>query len=35
MVGITPPPKLQTAGLFDYTPTSTIDDVMKILKGRK
>ncbi len=33
MVGITPPRKLQTAGLFAYTPTPTIDDVMKVLKG--
>jgi glycosyltransferase 2 family protein len=32
MVGITLPPKLQAAGLFDYTPTPTIDDVMKVLK---
>src|SRR5215211_2959850 len=35
MVGITPPRKLQTAGLFAYTPTPTIDDVMKVLEGRK
>ena len=28
MVGITPPRKLQIAGLFAYTPTPTIDDVM-------
>jgi hypothetical protein len=35
MVGITPPRKLQIAGLFAYTPTPTIDDVMKVLKGRK
>jgi hypothetical protein len=34
MVGITPPPKLQTAGLSAYTTTPTIDDVMKVLKGR-
>jgi glycosyltransferase 2 family protein len=32
MVGITLPPKLQTAGLFDYTPTPTIDAAMKVLK---
>jgi pimeloyl-ACP methyl ester carboxylesterase len=33
MVGITPPRKLQTAGLFAYTPTPTIDDAMKVLRG--
>jgi uncharacterized protein (TIRG00374 family) len=33
-VGITLPRKLQTAGLFDYTPTPTIDDVMKVLKEK-
>ena|SRR5215204_2571714 len=33
MVGITLPRKLQTAGLFAYPPTPTIDDVMKVLKG--
>ncbi len=32
-MGITPPRKLQTAGLFAYTPTPTIDDVMKVFKG--
>jgi hypothetical protein len=32
MVGITLPRKLQTAGLFDYTPPPTIDDVTKVLK---
>jgi hypothetical protein len=35
MVGIAPPRRLQTAGLFDYVPTPTIDDVTKILEGRK
>jgi hypothetical protein len=35
MVGITLPRKLQTAGLFAYTPTPTLDDVMNVLKGRK
>src|SRR5215211_277381 len=32
MVGITLPRKLRTAGLFDYTPTPTIDDVTQVLK---
>jgi glycosyltransferase 2 family protein len=31
-VGITLPLKLRTAGLFDYTPTPTIADVMKVFK---
>src|SRR3712207_4998879 len=31
--GITPPRKLQVAGLFAYTPPPTIDDVMKVRKG--
>jgi hypothetical protein len=35
VVGITPSRKLQTAGLFAYTATSTIDEVVKVPKTRK
>jgi len=34
MVRITLPRKLQTAGLFDYTTTPTINDVMKVRKEK-
>jgi len=33
MVGITPPRKLQTAGLFGYTSPPTIDNVMSDANG--